>query len=71
LLRWLDSPSTDLLFWVNTLLNDLNIDSYAKWMKKQGNPQDTFALGAFAYIVLWNSDGMPKPALEIWDAFRK
>lgn len=61
-----------LAFWVNTLFNDLNIDSYAKQMKKEGrNPQDTLSLGAFAYIGLRNFDGSPKPALETWDGFRR
>lgn len=61
-----------LVFWVNTLLDDLNINSYAELMKKDGrNPQDALTLGAFAYIGLRNADGTPKPALEIWDGFRK
>lgn len=61
-----------LVFWVNTLLDDLNINSYAELMKKDGrNPQDALTLGAFAYIGLRNADGTPKPALEIWDRFRK
>jgi len=60
-----------LAFWVNTLLDDFNIDSYAEQMKKDGrNPQDALSLGAFAYIGLCNSDGSPKPALEVWDEMR-
>jgi len=61
-----------LAFWVNTLLNDLNIDSFAEEMKKQGrDPQDALSLGAFAYIGLRHTDGSPKPALEVWDELRK
>jgi len=61
-----------LVFWVNTLLNDFNLDSYAEQMKKEGrDPQDALSLGAFAYIGLRNSDGFPKPALEVWDGFRE
>ena len=61
-----------LAFWVNTLFDDLDINSYAQQMKRDGrNPQDALSLGAFAYIGLRNSDGSPKPALEVWDAFRK
>jgi len=57
-----------LAFWVNTLLDDFNIDSYAEQMKKDGrDPQDALSLGAFAHIGLRNSDGSPKPALEVWD----
>jgi hypothetical protein len=40
-------------------------------MKKDGrDPQVALSLGAFAYIGLQNSDGSPKPALEVWDGFR-
>jgi hypothetical protein len=61
-----------LVFWVNTLLDDFNLDSYAKEMEKQGrDPQDALSLGAFAYIGLRNFDGSPKPALEVWDGMRK
>jgi hypothetical protein len=61
-----------LVFWVNTLLNDFNLDSYAGQMKKDGrDPQDAISLGAFAHIGLRNSDGSPKPALEVWDQFRE
>lgn len=60
-----------LAFWVNTLLDDFNIDSYEKQMKKDGrDPQDAISLGAFAYTGLRNFDGSPKPALEAWDTFR-
>ena len=60
-----------LAFWVNTLLSDFNLDSYAEQMKKDGrDPQDALSLGAFAYIGLQNSDGSPKSALEIWDGLR-
>lgn len=60
-----------MAFWVNTLLSDFNIDSYAKEMEKQGrNPDDAQMLGNFAYIGLREFDGTPKPALEVWDGFR-
>jgi hypothetical protein len=60
-----------LAFWVNTLLNDFNLDSYAERMKKEGrNPQDVLSLGAFAYTGLRNFDGSPKPALEVWGEMR-
>ena len=67
-----DQLGPRLAFWVNTLLTDINIDSYVEQMKKDGrNPQDAISLGAFAYIGLQNSDGSPKLALEVWDEFRK
>ena len=61
-----------LAFWVNTLMSDFDLDSYAAEMKKNGrNPKDAQTLGNFAYIGLQNFDGTPKPALEVWDSFRK
>ncbi len=57
-----------LTFWVNTLLSDLNIASYAKEI---GNPEDSSMLGNFAYIGFQNFDGSPKPALELWDSFQE
>ncbi|MCI0554590.1 MAG: hypothetical protein L0287_26880, partial [Anaerolineae bacterium] len=66
-----DQLGPRLVFWVNTLLNDFNLESYAEQMKKEGrNPQDAISLGAFAYIGLRNLDGSPKPALEVWDEMR-
>ena len=61
-----------LAFWVNTLLNDFNLDSYAEQMKKdRRDPQDALSFGAFAYIGLRNSDGTPKLALEVWGEMRE
>lgn len=60
-----------MVFWVNTLLNDFNIDSYAKEMASQGrNPEDAQMLANFAYIGLREFDGTPKPALAVWESFR-
>ncbi|MBK9927368.1 MAG: hypothetical protein IPP66_19030 [Anaerolineales bacterium] len=67
-----DQLGPRLVFWVNTLFSDINLDSYAKEMKKQGqDPQDAQSLGAFAYIGLVNFDGSPKPALDVWDGMRE
>jgi len=61
-----------LAFWVNTLMSDFNLDSYAAEMKKNGqDPKNVESLGNFAFIGLQNFDGTPKPALEVWDSFRK
>lgn len=60
-----------LAFWVNTLMSDFNIDSYAAEMEKKGQKsEDAEMLGNFAYIGLQNFDGSPKPALELWDSFQ-
>lgn len=41
-------------------------------MAKAGRgPKDAEALANFAYIGLREFDGTPKPALEVWDGFRK
>ncbi|HET7143946.1 MAG TPA: hypothetical protein VFI68_08015 [Anaerolineales bacterium] len=67
-----DQLDPRLVFWVNTLLSDFNLDSYAEQMKKDGrDPKDAEMLGNFAFIGLQNFDGTPKPALEVWDSFRK
>jgi hypothetical protein len=61
-----------LTFWVNTLLADFNMESIADEMTKQGrNPKDIEGLSNFAFIGFLNSDGSPKPAMEVWDGFRE
>ncbi|MBI2757161.1 MAG: hypothetical protein HYX49_00615 [Chloroflexi bacterium] len=62
--------SSRLTFWVYLLLNDFNLDSYAKVMKQQGQGNDVGTLGMFASVGLRGFDGTPKPALELWDSFR-
>jgi hypothetical protein len=60
-----------LAFWVNTILTDFNIDSYAAEMAKQGrDPKDAEALSNFAFIGFLNPNRSPKPAMEVWDGFR-
>jgi hypothetical protein len=66
-----DQIGSRLTFWVYLLLNDFNLDSYARAMQANGqNPQDVLSLGMFASVGLRNFDGTPKPALEVWDRFR-
>jgi len=60
-----------LTFWVYLLLEDFNLDSYSKYMKSQGvGATDVNTLGMFASVGLANSDGTPKPAMDLWDSFR-
>jgi len=59
-----------LTFWVYLLLNDFNLDSYAKVMKQQGQSNDVGTLGLFASVGLREFDGTPKPGMELWDSFR-
>lgn len=67
-----DQLGSRLVFWVNTLLDDFNLDSYSSYMLSQGrDPKDAQSLGAFAHTGLRTFDGSPKPALGVWDSFRK
>jgi hypothetical protein len=60
-----------LAFWIYLIINDFNLDSYAKIMKQKGRGGDINTLGMFASVGLTYSDRSPKPALAIWDSFRK
>ena len=61
-----------LTFWIYLTLNDFNLDSYAKMMKKQGaGDDDVNTLGMFASVGLRQFDGTPKAALKVWDSFRE
>ena len=57
-----------LSFWVYLLLNDFNLDSYAKEMGQNHRDLDTLSL--FASLGLREFDGPPKPALEKWNEIR-
>jgi hypothetical protein len=60
-----------LAFWIYLLINDFNLDSYAKLMNQRGQNRDVNTLGMFASVGLTKSDRTPKPALAVWDSFRK
>lgn len=61
-----------LAFWIYLLINDFNLDSYAGFMQQNGQSSaDISTLGVFASVGLTRSDRTPKPALEVWDSFRK
>jgi hypothetical protein len=60
-----------LAFWIYLIINDFNLDSYAKIMKQKGQGGDVNTLGMFASVGLTKSDRTPKPALAVWDSFRK
>jgi hypothetical protein len=59
-----------LAFWIYLLLNDFNLESYARLMKQQGHGGYVETLGWFAHVGLRSASGEAKPALEVWDAFR-
>ncbi len=60
-----------LVFWIYLLINDFNLDSYAAFLEQNGQSDDIETLGMFAYIGLTTFDRTPKPALALWDSFRR
>jgi len=60
-----------LAFWIYLLINDFNLDSYARIMSQNGQGDDINTLGMFASVGLTEADRTPKPALEVWDSFRQ
>lgn len=63
-----DQIGDHLIFWVYLLLNDLNLDSYAKEIGQ--NHPDLETLSFFATIGLREVDGTSKPALDVWNEIR-
>jgi hypothetical protein len=59
-----------LTFWIYLLINDFNLESYARIMNLNGQSNDINTLGMFAFVGLTKPDRTPKPALAIWDSFR-
>jgi hypothetical protein len=60
-----------LAFWIYLVINDLDMGSYNRAMKSNGQSKDAGTLGAFATIGLTTTDRGPKPALAVWDSFRE
>ncbi len=66
-----DQIGDRLNFWVYLILTDLNMDSISGMAHDQGMPEtDINTLSIFAHVGLRESDGTPKPALELWDRYR-
>lgn len=66
-----DQIGDRLNFWVYLILTDLNMDSISGMARDQGMPEkDLNTLSMFAHVGLRESDGTPKPALELWDRYR-
>lgn len=60
-----------LVFWVNLLLTDFNIEAMTEFMIANGqSPEDAGFLEYFGHTGLQNFDRSAKPALEVWDGFR-
>ena len=61
-----------LAFWVYLLLYDLDIKELGEQWNNLGLETDDFhTLSLFADIGLEHGPGSPKPALEVWDGFRR
>jgi hypothetical protein len=61
-----------LSFWIYLLISDFDLKAYADYMRKLGvKDVDINTLGLFASVGLRKMDGTPKPALAVWDGFRK
>ncbi len=66
-----DQLGDRLTFWVYIILDGLNMEAIGQMMREQGRPaQYIETLGMFAPVGLRESDGTPKPALAVWDAYR-
>jgi hypothetical protein len=67
-----DQLGERLAFWVNLILDDLDMNSIEGAMRDQGRTEaDVETLSLFAYLGLRESDGTPKPALELWNEYRE
>ena len=61
-----------LAFWIYLLINDFNLNSYARIMDRNGQNQDDInTLGMFSSVGLTSADRAPKAALSLWDSFRE
>ena len=59
-----------LNFWIYLLLDDFNMDSYARALRDQGQGSSVETLRLFSALGLRTFNGAPKPALAVWDSFR-
>jgi hypothetical protein len=66
-----DQIGERLSFWVYLILSDLNMESLEQAMRLNGmSERDIETLSMFASIGLRESDGTPKPALQVWDRLK-
>jgi hypothetical protein len=59
-----------LAFWVYLIIDDVNVEAYARHLSEHGSPAEVEAVALFGTVGLRTSDGDPKPALETWDRLR-
>jgi hypothetical protein len=66
-----DQIGPRLAFWIYLILDDFNLDSYRAYLQSQGLGKDAETMRLFSIVGLRERDGTPKPALAVWDGFRK
>jgi hypothetical protein len=59
-----------LAFWIYLVIDDFNIEAYARHLTEHGSPADVEAVELFSSLGLRSKDGEPKPAMETWDRLR-
>jgi hypothetical protein len=66
-----DQIGKRLAFWIYLVLDDFNMDSYKQVMQSQGQGDKVETLRFFSVLGLRERNGTPKPALAVWDSFRR
>jgi hypothetical protein len=66
-----DQIGKRLAFWIYLVLDDFNMDSYKPYLESQGQADKVETLRFFSTLGLRTRDGTPKPALAVWDSFRR
>ena len=61
-----DQIGSRLTFWIYLLMQDINVDDYARFIPKK----DLATLRFFETVGLISPDGTAKPALKTWDSYR-
>jgi hypothetical protein len=59
-----------LAFWIYLVIDDFDIEAYARLLTEHGSPVDVETVALFGTLGLRSKDGEPKPALETWDTLR-
>jgi hypothetical protein len=66
-----DQIGKRLAFWIYLVLDDFNMDSYQSALQSQGQGDKVNTLSFFSVLGLRTRNGTPKPALAVWDSFRR
>jgi hypothetical protein len=60
-----------LAFWIYLVIDDFDIEAYARHLTEHGSPADVETVELFGSLGLRSKDGEPKPAMEVWDRLRR